>query len=342
MKLSRILLGFGLVALSLGALAGFYFFSRPSPPRARSFEFTYNARLPEPPAGMHRLRFWIPLPKADDYQEISALEIDSPLPFERHRESEYGNEYLYLEADRTDLPVPLEITLRFRAVRREHRVPLDRGNGTVAAAPAVGEARTLARYLEPDRLVPIDGLIAALSEQATRGKETPLEKARAIYNYVVSTMKYDKSGEGWGRGDALYACNARQGNCTDFHALFIGMMRAAGIPARFEIGFSLPPDKPEGEIPGYHCWAQFYVEPYGWIPVDASEAWKHPDKRDYFFGAHDEDRVLFTLGRDLRFNPAQDGAPINYFIYPYAEVDAKEFKSVETRFGFRDLPTPAH
>src|SRR5438067_4218492 len=54
-------------------------------------------------------------------------------------------------------------------------------------------------------------------------------------------------------------------------ALPICMMRAAGIPARFEIGFPLPEDQHDGTVPGYHCWAEFYVEPYGWIPVDASE-----------------------------------------------------------------------
>lgn len=333
----------GIALLLLIALAGAYFHNGwTPPPRARSFEFTYVARVAELPADARHLRLWIPLPKADDLQEISDLEIDSPLPFERHREGEYGNEYLYLEADRAQLQLPAEISMRFRATRREHRVALNRGNGTVAAAADTTDARQLARFLEPDRLVPTDGIIAALSEQTTRGKETPLEKARAIYDYVVSTMKYDKSGDGWGRGDAIYACNARQGNCTDFHALFIGMMRVAGIPARFEIGFSLPADNAEGEIPGYHCWAQFYVEPYGWIPVDASEAWKDPSKRDYFFGAHDEDRVLFTLGRDIRFNPAQAGEPLNYFIYSYAEVNDKEFKGIESSFRFHNLPHPSN
>jgi hypothetical protein len=55
--------------------------------------------------------------------------------------------------------------------------------------------------------------------------------------------------------------------------------------------FPLSPDQHAGVIPGYHCWAQFHVELYGWIPVDASEAWKHPNKKDYFFGAHDDNRI---------------------------------------------------
>ena len=59
----------------------------------------------------------------------------------------------------------------------------------------------------------------------------------------------------------------------------------------------------DGAVAGYHCWAQFYVEPYGWIPVDASEAWKHPEKKSYLFGTHDDNRLQFTVGRDVRFDP---------------------------------------
>ncbi len=131
------------------------------------------------------------------------------------------------------------------------------------------------------------------------------------------------------------ACTAKRGNCTDFHSLFIGMMRAAAIPARFEIGFPLPADQHDGAVAGYHCWAQFYVEPYGWIPVDASEAWKHPEKKNYFFGAHDDNRLQFTVGRDIRLDPPQRGDPLNYFIYPYAELDGKPF-AVESKFSFQD------
>ena len=104
------------------------------------------------------------------------------------------------------------------------------------------------------------------------------------------TVKYDKTGKGWGRGDIYYACEARRGNCTDFHAIFIGYARAMGIPARFAIGFPLPADRGAGQIAGYHCWAEFYAKGIGWVPVDASEAAKNPAKREYFFGAHDENR----------------------------------------------------
>jgi transglutaminase-like putative cysteine protease len=189
--------------------------------------------------------------------------------------------------------------------------------------------------------VPLQGVIAELSAQQTSGIREPLAKARAIYNYVIATMRYDKSGTGWGNGDAIWACTAKRGNCTDFHSVFIGMMRAAGIPARFEIGFPLPADLHDGAVPGYHCWAQFYVEPYGWIPVDASEAWKHPDKRDYFFGAHDDNRLQFTVGRDILLDPPQHGDPLNYFIYPYAELDGEPF-ALESKFSFQDRASSNH
>jgi len=196
--------------------------------------------------------------------------------------------------------------------------------------------------LQPDALVPTTGLPADLAAKVTEGKTQPLDKARAIYDYVFTTMKYDKSGTGWGHGDVLYACDAKKGNCTDFHSLFIAMARSLGIPARFEIGFPLPPDQHSAEIAGYHCWSDFYIEGKGWIPVDISEAWKHPEKHDYFFGSHDVNRVQFSMGRDLRLNPAQAGKPLNYFVYPYVEVEGEEYPNVSLAFSFADVgPTVA-
>jgi len=146
-----------------------------------------------------------------------------------------------------------------------------------------------------------------------------------------------------GEGDlrpCRQACDQKRGNCTDFHAVFVGFNRALGIPARFEIGFPIPPDRGEGEIGGYHCWAQFHTRDYGWIPVDASEASRHPDNREYFFGAHDENRLLFSVGRDLVF-PGMTGEPLNFFVYPYVEVDGEPFTDVEQRFYYTDVEAGA-
>ena len=306
---------------------------------ARQFEFTYKVSVPALPPGSSPLRLWIPLPPTDPYQEISGLRLESPIGYKIERESEYGNRFAYIDVPPERATSPFDILLSFRITRREHRVELSawRASNDQKSHAEPG----LTRFLHSDRLVPLDGVIAELSRQETQGAKDTLAKARKVYDYVVATMRYDKSGQGWGRGDAMWACTAKRGNCTDFHSLFIGMMRAAGVPARFEIGFPLPVDKTEGDIPGYHCWAEFYLDGVGWVPVDASEAWKNPAKRDYFFGAHDVNRVLFTYGRDIRLNAAQQGDPLNYFIYPYAEVGGKSYGQLQTHYAFRDLPQAA-
>jgi len=112
----------------------------------------------------------------------------------------------------------------------------------------------------------------------------------------------------------------------------------SGIPARFEIGFPLHEARGSGVVPGYHCWAEVYLKGIGWWPVDSSEASRHPERFDYYFGSHDENRVQLSVGRDIVFTPSQKGEPINYFIYPHVEVDGRPHSDVRTRFSFRDLP----
>ena len=333
LRLSRIAVGLIILLFVLSAASP----AGDAPLAIRQFEFTYQVRVPALPAGSGPLQLWIPLPPSDPYQTISGLRIEGSVKHKVGHESEYGNRYAYFEVDPQHAASGFEVLLRFQVARREHRVELAHG----PAGKPEPAGPLMARFLRSDKLVPLDGVIAELAREQVQGASDPLQKARRIYDYVVATMRYDKSGQGWGRGDAIWACTARRGNCTDFHALFIGMMRASGIPARFEIGFPLPPDKTEGNIPGYHCWAEFYLDGFGWVPVDASEAWKNPAKREYFFGAHDTNRVYFTLGRDLRLSPEQRGEPLNYFIYPYAEMDGKPFSQLQTHFAFRDLHAAA-
>lgn len=305
------------------------------PTPSRSFTFTYVTHVSTIPPGTHQLRIWLPLPYEERSQAVSDLKIESPVRFKIEHEKEYGNRYAYFVVEPDDVKGPFEIRLTFHAQRFEHRVALIMTDDP-PAQPLVSPAR----FLLPDRLVPINGEIAQLSGRQTEGATEPVDKARRLYNYVVSTMHYDHDGTGWGRGDAVWACENKHGNCTDFHSLFIAMARAAGIPARFEIGFSLPTGVSQGVIGGYHCWAEFYVQGIGWIPVDASEASKNKEMSDYFFGTTDQNRVMFTLGRDIRLKPGQKGDLLNYFVYPYAELDGKPFDGLKNEFSFRDDPKP--
>ncbi len=297
--------------------------------QTRHFTFHYAFTVRNLPAGK-KVRIWIPAAQSDAFQEVKIGSSSGDLPLRITHEARLGNEIFYAET--ASAKSELHFDIEYDVTRRE-RIAL----GPTAHVQAVSlSKRQWHEDLQPDALVPITGLPAELAVKVTEGKTDPLDKARAIYDYVFTTMKYDKTGTGWGRGDVLYACDAKKGNCTDFHSLFIAMARSQGIPARFEIGFPLPSDKHAGEIAGYHCWSDFYIDGRGWIPVDVSEAWKHPEKRDYFFGSHDVNRVQFSMGRDLRLNPPQDGKPLNYFVYPYVEVDGREYSNVSLAFSFAD------
>ncbi|WP_235184042.1 transglutaminase-like domain-containing protein [Hymenobacter sp. IS2118] len=322
----------------LGACAVLASFSAPAPrpvaARSRTFVLTTTATVPVPPAGTKSLDVWLPVPHADASQDVRDLKIDSPVPYKIEMGA-FGNQMLHLQLAVAPT-APLVLKLTAQITRREH---LNLSATGQAAKPAKKEKAdpNMARWLAPDRLVPLDATIRQQAQEvvAKANAKTDLEKARAIYEHVVSTVTYDKTGQGWGRGDIYYACDARRGNCTDFHAIVIGYCRSLGIPARFSIGLPLPTERGKGEIKGYHCWAEFYTTETGWVPVDASEAAKNPDKRNYFFGAHDENRVEFTRGRDVELAPKQAGPPLNYFVYPYAEADGQPL-DVARKYEFAD------
>jgi transglutaminase-like putative cysteine protease len=297
--------------------------------QSRHFTFHYAFTVKNLPAGK-KVRIWIPAAHSDPYQEVKVVSAKSDLRLKKTREPKFGNEIYFAETKTA--PTELHFEIEYDVVRHE-RVALSSAPHLITASLSPKDRED---DLQPDTLVPITGLPADLAVKVAQSETDPLDKARAIYDYVFTTMKYDKTGTGWGRGDVLYACDAKKGNCTDFHSLFISMARSQGIPARFEIGFPLPPDKHEAEIAGYHCWSDFYIDGKGWIPVDISEAWKHPEMREYFFGSHDVNRVQFSMGRDLRLSPPQDGKPLNYFVYPYVEVDGQEYSNVSLAFSFAD------
>ena len=283
------------------------------------FEFVYRVKLPEINGDA---RLWIPLAKTDAFQTVANEEISIPIKWEKVRDRDYGNDICVLHPQSADSGKTIE--LRYRVVRREK-----------SPYPANGEDP--ARYLRPEKLVPINETFKTLAEQAIAGKGNDLERAKALYNHVLGRMRYDKSGAGWGRGDAVYACDARTGNCSDFHAYFIALARSIGIPARFAIGATIPADKNEGAIEGYHCWAEFFADGR-WVPVDISEGWKNPKLAEYYFGHNPANRFELTKGRDLIVDPAPATGAINFLAYPLLEIDGKIVKT-ETSFSFRRTRT---
>jgi transglutaminase-like putative cysteine protease len=297
-------------------------------PRVRTFQFTYAATVTGLTPGQ-ATRIWLPVPPSNDDQEVTIVTKDLPAEGKIHTEKPNGNRILYVQAkadDRGEIPLRLVYRVKRRELKRD-RLPRQEAE----------DAEELARLRQANKRVPIAGKPLEL----IKGKDVPtdeMEAARLFYDVVNRHMHYSKEGTGWGNGDSVWACENGCGNCTDFHSLFLSLARSRHIPARFEIGFGLPAKRGSGDLAGYHCWAKFHLRSGVWVPVDISEANKEPRLRDYYFGNLTEDRVAFSTGRDLDLVPRQDGPPLNFFIYPYVEVNGKEYPQakIKRQFAFRD------
>ncbi len=328
---SLLLLSFSVCQLAAQATSNAQKFSPPS----RTLRFTYNVTVKDIPSGAKRVRVWIPVPHTDDHQTVRVLAVKAPVKTRMTQEPEYGNRMMYAEIQ-NPAAGKAEFTLEYKITRREY------SRGDYARLKRADQKPTvvlasMTRLIAPDSLIPTDGKIKELAVEVTGSQVGAVAKAKAAYDYLFTNMRYDKTGSGWGRGDAVWACDSKHGNCTDFHSPFIGMLRADGIPARFDIGFPLPENKDKGDIAGYHCWAEFYAPKTGWVPVDISEAWKAKQKEGYFFGSVDANRVQFSTGRDIALSPKQDGPALNYFVYPYVEVDGKPYDKLDKQFSFEEV-----
>jgi len=281
------------------------------------FEFLYRATLPELNG---TARMWIPLPATDAFQTVELKSIDAPGRREILREQEHGNRVLFLKLSAQDSG--RTVALRFGVQR------LEKG---VYPAPMPDPDQ----YLAPERLVPDNETFRRIAAEVVEGKEGDLVLARALYDHVIDRMRYMKFGSGWGKGDAVYACDAGTGNCTDFHSYFIALSRSVGIPARFAIGAAIPSARNAGGVDGYHCWAEFYTDGRWW-PVDISEGDKCSSLDTYYFGHHPANRLEFSRGRDLVVEPGPASGPINFLAYPVLEIDGKTAKAkIEFSFSRR-------
>jgi len=278
------------------------------------FEFLYQATLPEM---TEKARMWIPMPSTDSFQTIEVTSITAPGNRKILQDQKFGNKVLFLELAPEDSGK--SIAIRYQVQRLEKTV-----------YPA--KSPTPEDYLEPEQLVPANEEFSTIAAEVVKGKKGNLVRARAIYDHVIDRMRYIKYGDGWGKGDAVYACDARTGNCTDFHSYFIALARASDIPARFAIGAAIPSARNEGGIDGYHCWAEFYTDG-NWWPIDISEGDKCSSLGTYYFGRNPANRVEFSRGRDLVVEPGPVSGPINFLAYPVLEVGGQPTKA-KVMFSF--------
>jgi transglutaminase-like putative cysteine protease len=301
-------------------------------PKNREFRLIYAATITRLKPGQ-TARVWLPVPPSNSEQTVEIVARKLPGKHKLTTEPKFGNRLLYVEAQADPHgEIPLSITYRIR----RWEIKGDAKTTTVSK-------KELEEFLQPDAHVPVGGKPA---EKLLKGRTLPddqMRLAKELYDLVNSHMTYSKKGTGWGRGDAEWACDSRYGNCTDFHSLFISLARTEKLPAKFVIGFALPARQGRGELPGYHCWAWFHPMGRGWLPVDISQAnlsrEKAPAMVSYCFGNLTEDRVAFSTGRDLELVPRQAGSPLNFFIYPYVEVEGRPWPDakVQRRFRYEDV-----
>ena len=288
----------------------------------RELELIYQGTI-EIPVDAKETNVWIPLAGSREGQQILERKINLPVEYQIFREPIYGNEMIYFKAKKAGSSIPFSI--QYHAVTGEDYFK----------KLATQEETIL--YLKSSRLMFVDNRIREIAKSVVPPKASFFDKAKAIYNYVIAHMQYDKTTPGWGHGDTRRACEIGKGNCTDFHSLFISVAHAAEIPARFKIGFQVPTGS-EGPIPGYHCWAEFSDENQSWNPVDASEAWKHPEKNGYYFAHFDPNKILISMGRDIELVPRQKARAVNILFYPYVEVDGRAIENpAKMEFSYRSL-----
>ncbi len=288
--------------------------------KTRTFDFQYRATIGDVPQGA-AVRIWIPIAESNVQQDIELTKSTTPSPLEFNREEKNENQigYCQFEADGK----PVSISVNYQVNRRE-------ASTVGPVTPLTNEQREL--FLTANLLIPITGRPLSLLEKQQL-PDDPLAAGQTLYDLVEQHMRYDKSNPGFGRGDAVWACDSQSGNCTDFHSLFISLARSRSIPAKFEMGFPLGVED-QGNIAGYHCWAWFYAEGRGWIPVDISEADKHPELKTYYFGHLTADRIAFSNGRDIQLVPRAQAEPLNFFIFPHVEVDGKVWPKEKIQLDF--------
>ena len=216
-----------------------------------------------------------------------------------------------------------------------------------------GAKRTsdLARYLQPTRLIPLDGIVKETSDAITKGRANDLARARAIYDWIVENTARDPEVKGCGLGDirGMLEMKNLSGKCADLNALFVGLARAAGLPARDLYGLRVAPSaqfaslgRAGGDVTtAQHCRAEVWVDNYGWIPVDPADIRKlileekKPltdasvvKARQALFGSWEMNWIAYNDAHDVAL-PGSTGKPLPFLMYPQAEVGGDRLDSLD-------------
>jgi transglutaminase-like putative cysteine protease len=273
---------------------------------------------------------WRPYPLSDGYQKIKDVKIDGN--YERsgvYRDPD--SEAVFFSAGWSKLSEKPSVVMRFHVDLKDRKIKEIKDSNDPIPAP-------IRKYTEASQWVPAaDKDIKEIAYKATAGKKGILEKAQGVYDWVVENTYRDPSVKGCGLGipgRTVLQCKGG-GKCADISSVYVAVARAAGVPARDVFGLRLSNPKDGDITSGFHCWAEFFLPGSGWISVDPADVRKmmlvhNVDLKDagkwrkFFWGGDDLFRVVLEKNsRGVVFDPPQQGKPVNYFMYPYAQVDGK-------------------
>ena len=299
----------------------------------RSLRFTYTCYLTHLPADTKKLDCWIPIPLSDERQQIKLLSVNVK-GGKFTTEPKYGNRMFYWQYTTSENPLAdtIKIVLSYKIKLWEKSVPEAK---KLIPLPKVQPDEKMQVYLTDNRLIPVQGPLFNLGSEMSL-PDAPILAARQVYNNLIDRMVYNHKAPGAGIGDAKWACNSKTGDCSDYHSVFIGVCRSVGIPADHVFGIPLRNSQLNHTVEDWHCWARFWVKGPDWITIDASEADKHPEQKEYLFGSLSNTYLTISHGRDVILQPAQKGIPLNIFAEPYAEIDGKPLVNVKWKGIFEE------
>jgi transglutaminase-like putative cysteine protease len=242
------------------------------------------------------------------------------------------------------------VKLVSRFATRDRAVDLSKPAGTVREDPAVLKAA-----LQATDLIPTDGIVRDTAVDITRGQRNDIDKARALYEWVVENTFRDAKVRGCGWGDIKSMLETRNfgGKCGDLNAMYVGLARSVGIPARDVYGLRVAKSQngyvslganTENVSRAQHCRAEFYTQALGWVPVDPADvrkvALEEPPgnlplanekvaaARKKLFGAWEMNWLAYSYAHDVRL-PGSQGSKLPYFMYPNAETRGERLDSLD-------------
>jgi transglutaminase-like putative cysteine protease len=311
----------------------------PKPAAWRSFEVVTRLEIANPSG---KTQAWIPVPAVNEpdwFRSLGSAWTTNASKAALVRDPKYRSEMVHVEWTPGEPAPMIEVTSRIAT--RDRAVDFA---ARVGAAPLSAEDRML--YTEATELIPTDGIVKATSDRIIAGAVADLDKARAIYEWIVDNTFRDAKTRGCGVGDiaAMLRSGNLGGKCADLNALFVGLARAAGLPARDVYGIRVAPSRfgykslgagSEAITKAQHCRAEVYLSGFGWVPVDPADvrkvALEEPpgnlpvdnDKvaaaRKTLFGAWETNWLAYNFAHDIAL-PGSSGAKLGFLMYPQAET----------------------